>query len=212
MAILLATLATNAIASEQKEAETLRNQQLQIEQSIQEKAKLDNQMRDAEKQIEVKTQETEAKDQEIKKRDEVIQEKDRQLQAKREAQVKLAATRTTTQVAPSIPARPTGGGAGSGSCAAEIAKYSWNQSVATAVSRAEAGLNTSIVNYNPATKDHSVGCFQINIWGANAASRPSESALKDATTNVAFAWRLYAGAGHSFRSNWRVCDSKVSCY
>jgi cytoskeletal protein RodZ len=106
----------------------------------------------------------------------------------------------------------TSGGSGSGSCAAEIAKYGWNQSVALAVARAESGLDPGNLNNNPATGDYSVGCFQINIYGANAASRPSEAALKNAATNVAFAYKIYVGNGHSFLGQWGVCRYKVSCY
>lgn len=103
-------------------------------------------------------------------------------------------------------------GGGSGDCAAEIAKYDWNQSVALAVARAESGLNPGNLNDNPSTGDYSVGCFQVNIYGANAASRPSEAQLKIASVNVAFAYRLYAGNGHSFIGQWGVCRAKVSCY
>lgn len=102
--------------------------------------------------------------------------------------------------------------AGSGSCEAEIAKYDWNQSVAIAVSRAESGLHPGKVNNNPRTKDYSIGCFQINIYGANAKSRPSEAALKNAATNVAFAHKIYKSNGSSFKGQWGVCRSKVSCY
>lgn len=107
-------------------------------------------------------------------------------------------------------AAPTGGG--SGSCQAEIAKYDWGQSTATQVMLAESGGDPGIVNYNPATLDHSVGCFQVNIWGANAASRPSQAALQNAATNVEFAYRIYVGNGHSFIGQWGVCRSKVACY
>lgn len=107
-------------------------------------------------------------------------------------------------------AAPTG--SGSGSCQAEIAKYDWNQSVATAVMLAESGGDTGIVNYNPATLDHSVGCFQVNIWGANARTRPSQAALQNAATNVEFAYGIYRGNGHSFIGQWGVCRGKVACY
>lgn len=103
-------------------------------------------------------------------------------------------------------------GGGSGSCQAEIAKYDWNHSVATAVMIAESGGDPGQLNDNPATGDYSVGCFQVNIYGANAASRPSEAALKNAATNVEFAYRIYKGNGASFIGQWGVCRSKVSCY
>lgn len=107
-------------------------------------------------------------------------------------------------------AAPAGGG--SGSCQAEIAKYDWGHSTATAVMLAESGGDTGTVNNNPATGDYSIGCFQINIYGANARSRPSEAALKNAATNVEFAYRIYKGNGSSFIGQWGVCRSKVSCY
>lgn len=101
---------------------------------------------------------------------------------------------------------------GSGSCHAEIAKYDWNHSVATAVMMAESGGDPGNLNDNPATGDYSVGCFQVNIYGANARSRPSEAALKNAATNVEFAYRIYKGNGSSFLGQWGVCRAKVSCY
>lgn len=106
----------------------------------------------------------------------------------------------------------TPSGTGSGSCAAEIAKYDWNVTVATAVARAESGLNPGVVNNNPATGDYSVGCFQVNLYGANARTRPSEAALKNAATNVQWAYNNYVANGHSFLGQWGVCRSKVSCY
>lgn len=107
--------------------------------------------------------------------------------------------------------RATTVGGGSGSCAAEIAKYDWNQSTALAVARAESGLRTWALNDNPATGDYSVGCFQINIYGANARTRPSEAALKDAATNVRFAYGIYVGNGRSFIGQWGVCRH-IACY
>jgi outer membrane biosynthesis protein TonB len=100
----------------------------------------------------------------------------------------------------------------SGSCEAEIAKYNWNQATATAVARAESGLNPLAVNKNARTKDHSIGCFQVNIYGANAKSRPSEAQLKNPAVNVAFAHKIYSANGSSFKGQWGVCRSKVKCY
>lgn len=100
---------------------------------------------------------------------------------------------------------------GSGSCEAEIYKYDWNHSVALAVARAESGLNPGALNNNPRTKDYSVGCFQINLYGANAKSRPSEATLKQASHNVAFAYKIYKSNGSSFKGQWGVCR-KISCY
>lgn len=101
---------------------------------------------------------------------------------------------------------------GSGDCAAEIAKYNWNYNVALAVARAESGLNPGSLNDNPATGDYSVGCFQVNLYGANARTRPSEAQLKNAAVNVQWAYNNYVANGHSFIGQWGVCGSKVSCY
>lgn len=103
-------------------------------------------------------------------------------------------------------------GIGVGDCAAEIAKYNWNVSVATAVARAESGLNPGALNNNPSTGDYSVGCFQVNLYGANARNRPSEAQLKNAAVNVQWAYNNYVANGHSFLGQWGVCRSKVACY
>ena len=109
-----------------------------------------------------------------------------------------------------VPKRPIS--SGSGSCVAEIQKYNWNKTVAYNVMYAESTNRTWIVNDNPRTKDYSVGCFQINIYGANARGRPSESQLKNAATNVAVAYKIYVDNGQSFVGQWGVCRSKVQCY
>ena len=97
-------------------------------------------------------------------------------------------------------------------CEAEIIKYDWQHETATAIARAESGLNPNALNDNPATGDYSVGCFQVNIYGANARSRPSEAELKDPQTNVAWAYKLYTGNHNSFIGQWGVCRAKVNCY
>lgn len=109
-------------------------------------------------------------------------------------------------------AQTTSNPGGSGSCQAEIAKYDWNVTTALAVGQAESGHATWKVNNNPATGDYSVGCMQINIYGGNARSRPSEAQLKDASVNVAFAYKLYSSNGNSFIGQWGVCRDKVNCY
>lgn len=103
-------------------------------------------------------------------------------------------------------------GTGVGDCAAEISKYDWQQGVALAVARAESGLNPGSLNDNPSTGDYSVGCFQVNIYGANARTRPSEAQLKNAATNVQWAYNNYVHNGHSFIGQWGVCRAKVACY
>lgn len=97
-------------------------------------------------------------------------------------------------------------------CESEIAKYNWDYQTAVAVSQAESALNPIALNDNPATRDYSVGCMQINLYGANARYRPSESELKDPAINIAYAYKLYSGNGNSFIGQWGVCRSKVKCY
>lgn len=126
-------------------------------------------------------------------------------------QARLAALAPTP--APiSRPLPPAANVGGSGSCAAEIAKYDWSVGTATAVMLAESGGDPGNVNDNPSTGDYSVGCFQINLYGANAASRPSEAWLKNAANNVSYAYGIYKSNGSSFIGQWGVCRSKVSCY
>jgi len=103
-------------------------------------------------------------------------------------------------------------GGGSGSCQAEIAKYDWSHGTALAVAEAESGFNPANLNDNPNTGDYSVGCFQINMYGANARTRPSEAELKNAAVNVAWAHKIYVANGRSFIGQWGVCRSKLSCY
>lgn len=100
---------------------------------------------------------------------------------------------------------------GSGSCEAEIVKYDWPHGIATAVMLAESGGRPGVVNDNPATGDYSVGCFQVNLYGANARNRPSEAALKNAATNVQWAYNNFVANGRSFIGQWGVCRSMVSC-
>lgn len=107
-------------------------------------------------------------------------------------------------------AQPTNVG-GTGSCEAELAKYDWNLAIATGVMLKESGGNPGIVNDNPATGDYSVGCMQINLYGANAASRPSEAWLKNAANNVSYAYGIYKSNGSSFIGQWGACRH-VACY
>lgn len=91
-------------------------------------------------------------------------------------------------------------------CMSEIAKYDWQQDIAIAVMKAESGGNANAKNNNPATGDYSIGCFQINIYGANARSRPSELELYDPKVNVAFAYRLYSSSG--WQNQWGAYRNK----
>lgn len=90
----------------------------------------------------------------------------------------------------------------------ELSKYSWNVDVALAVMRAESGCNPSAVGdqrviggiYAP-----SCGLMQVRTL----ASRPDCESLKDPSTNIAWAYKLYASGGWG---HWSVCRTKVSCY
>jgi soluble lytic murein transglycosylase-like protein len=93
-----------------------------------------------------------------------------------------------------------------------ISQYDWNVEVAMKVMQAESSCDPTEVNDNPDTRDYSVGLFQINLYGANARTRPSEAALKDPATNIAWAYKLYSGNKKSFIGQWGVCRVKVSCY
>lgn len=97
-------------------------------------------------------------------------------------------------------------------CASEIAKYDWDYQTAYNVMYAESTAREWIVNNNPDTQDYSVGCFQINLYGNNALTRPSEAELQNPVVNVEFAYRLYAENKYSFIGQWGVCRSKVQCY
>jgi len=105
---------------------------------------------------------------------------------------------TQTSPATKNVAQASSGGSGSGSCAAEIAKYNWPQNIANAVMLAESSGNAGIVNDNPATGDYSIGCFQVNIKGSNARTRPSEAQLKNAAINVEWSYNHYVALGRTF--------------
>lgn len=100
---------------------------------------------------------------------------------------------------------------GKGTCLEEIVKYNWHQGMAIAVATAESGMRPGIVNHNPATQDYSVGCFQVNLWGDLAKSRPSEEQLRDAAVNVKWAYDAYIRNGYSFKGIWGVCGVKLDC-
>ena len=100
---------------------------------------------------------------------------------------------------------------GKGTCLEEIVKYKWHQGMAIAVATAESGMRPGIVNHNPSTQDYSVGCFQVNLWGDLAKSRPSEEQLRDAAVNVKWAYDAYIRNGYSFKGIWGVCGVKLDC-
>lgn len=93
-----------------------------------------------------------------------------------------------------------------------ISQYNWNVDTAMRVMFAESGCRYWALNNTPATGDYSVGLFQINLYGRNAINRPSEAQLKDPATNIAWAYKFYAGNGNSFIGQWGVCRKAVVCY
>lgn len=100
--------------------------------------------------------------------------------------------------------------ASSGDCASELKKYDWPQAVAYRVMMKESSNDPNNLNDTPATKDYSVGCFQVNLYGANARSRPSEAYLKVASNNVAYAYGLWKGT-RSFHQHWPNTCRMVGC-
>lgn len=138
-------------------------------------------------------------------------------------------TSTITKVEPPVAPAPTATPPISTpppSCAEEIKKYGWNQSVAYNVMMVESKGNYTILNNNPRTGDYSVGCFQINLMGGNLLSKyrvattlgytgsatvaELEPWLKNATNNVAVAHKLWLGSGWQPWS-FTTCK-KVACY
>jgi hypothetical protein len=153
---------------------------------------------DAEKAKQLETEKIELQKQ--------LEQAQKDLQAKAKAKADQQA-----KLAQAVPKLSQKAYASSGSCADEITKYDWNHNTALAVARAESGLNPGALNDNPRTGDYSVGCFQINLYGANARNRPSEATLRVASENVAYAYKIYVGNGRSFKGQWGVCRN-IACY
>lgn len=98
----------------------------------------------------------------------------------------------------SSPVRVPNESVGTGSCETEVHKYDWPVSTAVAIMNGESGGRHWVVNNNPATGDYSIGCFQVNIRGSLAYSRPSEAELKNPAVNVAWAYNKYVAEGRTF--------------
>lgn len=96
-------------------------------------------------------------------------------------------------------------------CASELKKYNWPKDVAYRVMMQESTNDHKTVNDTPATGDYSIGCFQINLYGANARTRPSEPWLKNPKNNVSYAYRLWKGKGGTFWTDWPNTCRKVGC-
>ena len=87
-----------------------------------------------------------------------------------------------------------------------IRSYDWDYETAYAVMLCESGGDNKAVNDNPATKDRSIGLYQINLFGENALTRPDEEWLKNPANNIAYAYYLYQDGGWS---HWQQCYNKV---
>ena len=86
----------------------------------------------------------------------------------------------------------------------ELEKYDWDVEKAISICTCESGGDTNIVNDNPTTGDYSVSLFQINLFGNNAKTRPSEEWLKIPANNISYAYTLYKSGG--FERHWRHCS------
>lgn len=111
-------------------------------------------------------------------------------------------------------------------CADYVKEYSWNQTVAYNVMMIESGNNARNLNDNPKTGDYSVGCFQINLLGANQTAKYNiavklgyqganeRNALREwlwsPGNNVAVAHHMWQGQGWTPWS-FTTCK-KTNCY
>jgi hypothetical protein len=82
-----------------------------------------------------------------------------------------------------------------------VSKYSWDVDTVLRIMACESGGNPNALNSTP--PDYSVGLMQINLYGANALTRPSEAWLRVPENNISYAFQLSNG-GTDF-SAW-------SCY
>jgi hypothetical protein len=123
------------------------------------------------------------------------------------------------------PAKPTEPETAS-TCASEVAKYDWPQTIAHDVMMAESRNNPDNHNDDASTGDYSIGCFQINLLGEqNLAAKYRDSKLfgytgemtvagleqwlKVAKHNVAVAHYMWQGQGWI---PWELtCKYKVRC-
>lgn len=144
------------------------------------------------KQVEVEALETDRLKEQNKILNDQKSQLEKDLQAKRERQAEEARLAAIKR-----PIVLTAVG-GSGSCSDEIRKYDWPHSVALAVMNGESSNIAGRVNNNPGTGDYSIGCFQVNLYGGLARSRPSEEWLKVAANNVSYSYNMYIRDGRTF--------------
>lgn len=100
---------------------------------------------------------------------------------------------------------------GSGSCEASIRRIfpASEHDRAIRVMLQESSGNPANHNYDPVTKDNSYGCFQVNLWGANARTRPPASELVVADKNVAYAYNLWKTTGWCSSGGWLNTSIKL---
>ena len=87
-----------------------------------------------------------------------------------------------------------------------VAQYDWDVEKALRVMFCESGRNPLIVNINHHTQDHSIGLFQINLYGYLRDIHPSEEWLKNPANNVDYAYRMYLDRGWA---PWRICSARA---
>ena len=92
---------------------------------------------------------------------------------------------------------------------AEVAKYGdWSVAIMMQIMKAESGCRSTAVGDNyPIRGVHAVSCglFQVRT----ISGRPNCEALKDPSTNIAWAHKIYLGQGYRA---WSVCKTTVRCY
>lgn len=77
-----------------------------------------------------------------------------------------------------------------------VEKYDWDTELVMKIMELESSCDEKVVNDDPSTGDYSVGLMQINLFGGNAKTRPSEEELKDPAKNLEFAYKLYTSRGN----------------
>ena len=91
-----------------------------------------------------------------------------------------------------------------------MADCGWDLDVAYAVMWAESRGNPNAINWNPKTKDYSIGLFQINLYGELAKNRPSVEWLLVAENNIMYACEMWQKKSWK---PWSVCSNgQVNCY
>ncbi len=93
-----------------------------------------------------------------------------------------------------------------------VEEYDWDSDIMLSIIKHESGCMPSAVNNNPATGDYSVGLTQVNLYGKLRSVRPTEADLKDYKKNLAYAYKIYEGAGKRFGNDWTTCKKVKGCF